>query len=74
MRRIQIFLCTGNGGVQPNKLAEDQTGINNKTVVLVLSGKHPHENILSCATLEKYDKTPIFISVDITKEAVKLVM
>ena len=43
----------------------------NKTAASVLEGKHPHEKIHSCATLEMYHKTPIFILVDITQDTVK---
>ena len=32
-----------------------------------------HETIPFCATLETYDKTPIFIPIDITEDAFKLV-
>ena len=46
----------GNGGVQPNKLAEDRTGIINKTIVSVLEGKYLHEKIPSFVTLETYDE------------------
>ena len=38
-----------------------------------LEGKRPSETFPSCATLETYEETPIFISVDITEEAVELV-
>ena len=45
----------------------------NETVTLVLEGKIPSEIIPSCATLETYEETPIFIPVNITEEAVELV-
>ena len=45
----------------------------NETVTSVLEGKHLHEKIPCCATLEMYDETPIFIPADITEDAVKLV-
>ena len=35
--------------------------------------KNPSKNVPSCATLETYEETPIFIPVDITEEAVELV-
>ena len=57
--------------MQPDELAEDFTGTINKTVALILEGKHPHEYIPSYATLETYDKTPIFIPVDTKEAAVK---
>ena len=69
----RICLCTGNGGVQPVILAEDWTVFINKTAALLFSGKYPHENNSSCATLETYDRTPIFITVYITEDAVKSV-
>ena len=45
----------------------------NETVALVLEGKHPSKTISSCATLETYKETPIFIPVGITEEAVESV-
>ena len=60
-------------GLQPNKLIEYQTGFISETVASVLAGGNPHETIISCATLEMYKKTPIFIPTDITEYAVKLV-
>ena len=59
--------------MQPDKLEEDQTGTINKTPASVLEGKHPNEKKSCCDTLQTYDKTPIFIPVDITEDAVKLV-
>ena len=59
--------------MQPNELAEDRTGIINKTIVSVLEGKYLHEKIPSFLTLETYDETHIFIPVDITDGAVELV-
>ena len=44
-----------------------------KTVTSVLEGKHPSKKIPSCATLETYEETPIFIPFDITEEAVESV-
>ena len=43
----------------------------NETVASVLEGGNLCETIPSCATLETYEETPIFIPVDITVEAVK---
>ena len=47
------FICDREkGGVlQPEKLAEDCTGIIHKTVALVFEGKHLSKTIPSCATL-----------------------
>ena len=59
--------------MKPDELAEDRTVTINEAVVSVLEGKHTSKNIPSCATLETYEDTPIFIPVDITKEAVELV-
>ena len=69
------FLCDREkGGVlQPEELAEDCTGMINKTVTSVLEGKHLSKTIPCCATLETYDETPIFIPVNITEEAVESV-
>ena len=60
--------------MQPDKLALDKTGIINETVTSVLAGKHPHNKIPSCATLETYNETPILIPVDITEDVIKLVV
>ena len=46
-------------------------GVFNETVALVLEGRHLHKKIPSCATLEMYGETPIFILVDITGDAVE---
>ena len=51
----------------------DCKGTINETVALVLEGKHPIKTISSCATLEMYEETPIFIPVNITEEAVESV-
>ena len=45
----------------------------NKTVASVLEGEHLSETVPSCAMLETYVETPIFITVDITEEAVESV-
>ena len=52
---------------------EDHTETINDTVALVLDGKHPRKKIPSCATLETYKETLIFIPVDIMEEAVESV-
>ena len=59
--------------MKPDKLAEYCTGTINETVTSVLEVKHHSETIPSCATLETYEETPIFIPVDITEEAVESV-
>ena len=59
--------------MQPDELAEDRTGTINETVTSVLEGKHPSRTIPSCAKLEMYEETPIFIPVDITEEAIESV-
>ena len=73
LREALQFVCDREkGGVlQPYKLAEDFTGTINDTVALVLEGKDPSEKKPSCATLETYEETPIFIPFDITEEAVE---
>ena len=69
---VQFICDREKGGVlQPDELTEDRTGTINETVALGLEGKYPSEAILSCATLETYEETPIFIPVDITGEAVE---
>ena len=60
--------------MQSDELAKDHTGTINKTVKSVLEGKHPSETIPSCAMLETYEETPIFIPVNITEEAVESVV
>ena len=61
------------GSFTPIKLSEDRTGTINDTIALVFKVKHLSKKSPSCATLEKYEETPIFISVDITEEAVESV-
>ena len=61
------------GVLQHEILAEDCTGTINKTVILVLEEKHPSETIPSCATIETYKETPIFIPIDMTEEAAESV-
>ena len=51
----------------------DRTGTIDETVTSVLEGKHLSEIIPSCATLETYEETHIFIPVDITEEALESV-
>ena len=72
LREAVQFVCDREqGGVlQPDEVAEDCTGTINKTVASVLDGKHPSKTIPSCATLETYEKTPIFIPINITEDAV----
>ena len=48
---------------QPNELAEYCSGMIEKTVTLVLEGKYPIKTVTSCATLEPYKETPIFICI-----------
>ena len=69
------FVCEiEKGGVlQPDELATHCMGKINKTVILVLEGKHPSETIPPCATSEMYEETPIFIPFNITEEAVESV-
>ena len=75
LREAIRFVCDQEKGgfLQPDDLAEDRTGTINKTVAYVLEVRHPSETIPSCATLETYEETPIFIPVDITEEAVESV-
>ena len=71
---VQFFYEREKGGVlQTDELAVDHTGMINETVALVFEGKHPSKIIPSCATLETYEETPIFIPVNITEEAVESV-
>ena len=58
------------GVFQTNELAEDCTGMINNTVESVLKGKYPGKTISFCAKLEMYKETPIFITVNVTEEAV----
>ena len=59
--------------MKPDELEEDRTVTINETVTSVLEVKHSSETIPSCAMLETYKETPIFIPVEITEEAVELV-
>ena len=49
--------------MQPDKLDEDCMVTINKTITSVLEGKHLSKRIPSCAKLETYEGTPIFIPV-----------
>ena len=63
-----------NGGVfQPGKLAADITGTINKTATSVLEGENHSKKNPSCDTLETYEEMPIFVTVNITEEAVESV-
>ena len=71
---IQFVYEREKGGVlQPEQLDEDKTGTINETVTSFLEVTQPRKTIPSCATLETYEQTPIFIPIDITEEAVELV-
>ena len=72
LRKAVQFVCDREKRAvfQPDKLAEDHTGTINETTTSGLEGKYPHEKIPYCAMLETCNETPIFISVDITEEAV----
>ena len=59
------------GGVLPEELAYDKTDITEENVASVIAGKRPHKK--NCSTLEVYNKTPIFIPVDIVEDVVKSV-
>ena len=74
MRQSNLSVTEEKGEFfQPDILAEDRTGTINETVATVLEGKHPHGKNPSCATLETYQETPMFIPVDIMEEAVNSV-
>ena len=60
--------------MKAKKFLEDRTGFINEIAVSVLAGKHPHEKNHSCATLETYDETPIFIPIYITEDTVETVV
>ena len=73
-KAIQFVYDREKGGVlQPDYLKEDYTGTINEIVASVLEGKHTSKTIPSCATLEMYEETPIFIPVDITEESAESV-
>ena len=75
LREAVQFVCEREkgGGLQPDELAEDPTGTINKTVTLFLEGENNSKTFPSCATLEMYKETHIFITVDIIEEAVESV-
>ena len=54
-------------------MTSDRLGITDETVAIVLSVQHMREKLIPCSTLEVYNKTPIFIPVDIMKDVVKSV-
>ena len=60
------------GGLQTNELASDKTVVINETVSSFLTGEYPHKTIPSYSTLETYDKTHIFIHVEIMEDLVGL--
>ena len=68
------FVCDRKKGrvLQPDELSEDCMGTINKNAASIFEGKHQSETIPSCAALEKYEETPIFIPVDITDNSVEL--
>ena len=68
LRKAVRFVCEREkeGVLKPDKFADDCMGTINETVASILEGKHPSKIIPSCATLEMYEETPIFIPVDIT--------
>ena len=55
------------------ELANNKTGITEKTVETVLAKKYWHEKKSHCSMLEVYYKTPIFIPKDIMEDVVKSV-
>ena len=75
MKPYELSVTNKSGEfLQPDELAEVSTGTINETDILVLEGKHLSKTIPSCATLEKYEDTPIFIPVNITEESVESVV
>ena len=75
LREAVIFFSKWEIGrvLQPDDLVLDETSVIDKTIAFVLAGGNPHEKIPTCSTVEAYDKTPVFISVGITEDVVKLV-
>ena len=61
------------GILKPYELAEIRTGKINDTIVSIFGGKHPIKTITSCATLETYGETHIFIPIKIVEDAVESV-
>ena len=61
-----IFVCEQETGVflSLKELTTSKTDVTEETANMVLAGKHLPKPP-RCSTLEVYDKTPIFISVDI---------
>ena len=59
--------------MQPDEFSEDRTGTINKTVTSILDITHLSKTITSCATLQTYEETPIFIPLNITEEPVESV-
>ena len=75
LRKAVRFVCDreNEGVLQPKELAAYSMVTINETVASIFEGKHPSKKIPSCARLETYKETPIFIPVKITEEAVESV-
>ena len=73
-KAVQLVCEIEKGGVlKPDELADDLKCTIKETVTSVLEGKYHRKTIPSCATLETYEVTPIFIPLDITDKSVELV-
>ena len=73
VRGHYICLQTGIRGIfLPKELATNKTVLTDKTIKTVLAGKPPPPPS-RCYMLEGYDKQPILIFIDITKDVVQLV-
>ena len=53
-------------------MPSNKTSITEETTTTFLAKKHSHGKILHSSTLEVYNEAPIFISVDIAEDVVKL--
>ena len=71
MRGRQIYLQRDLGRVLlPYEMAPNKTGVREETIAAVLDKKHPHKKLPPSSTLAVYNKTPIFIPMDITEDVV----
>ena len=70
----RIFLCTVNRGIfETRQIGLASNGHYQSNRCIGLGGKTSTQKTLSCDTLEMYDETPIFITIDITEESVESV-
>ena len=71
VRGHRICLLKGVGGsFITQKMSSEKTSVMEETVVMVMAEKHLPEPPPPCSTLDLYEKTPIFIPVDIADDVI----